>query len=406
MKHRSIISILASSLKIILPILVLAAGGAAAAYFQATKPITPKSRPQRQASVVDVMTALHGQATTTITGTGTIIPSREVVMRPEVSGTIQSISQEFNPGDQVQQGEVIVTLDPFDYEAEVKVKEGELDVAEADLAIENGHQSIVKDELSSLRRASSLTIHETSLILRKPNLKQVVAKVNMAKAELEKAKRDLERTKVKAPFTGIVISRDVAQGSRVSESDTLGTLVATDEYWIEAAIPMDKVVSLDLSSSEGAPAKVRTQTGEWQGRALRLTGNLSENTLMAKVLIAVKDPLGHDVNNGKPPLLLDDYATVTITGRSLENVVEIPRLALREDETVWILKDGQLDIRKVNTAWKNDKQVFIKGGLKEGETIVTSDLGAPVAGMALTTAEIVKASDSPTPQPTEDKEDS
>ncbi len=406
MKQRSFVSIMATSLKVVLPLLILTAGGVAAAYFQATKPIIKKTRPPKHTTVVDVMTASQGHATTLITGTGTIIPAREVVIRPEVSGTIQSMSPQFNPGDIVEKGENIVTLDPFDYEAEVKVKEGDLEVAEADLTIENGHQSIVKDELSSLRRSSSLTINETSLILRKPNLKQVVAKVNMAKAELEKAKRDLQRTKIKAPFTGIVLSRDVAEGSRVSESDTLGTLVATDEYWIEVAIPMDKVSSLDLTSPKGAPATVHTQTGEWQGHALRLTGNLSENTLMAKVLVTIKNPLGNNGKNGKAPLLLDDYATVSIQGRPLSDVVELPRLALREDDTVWVLKDGKLDIRKVDTVWKDENQVFIKAGLQEGETIVTSDLGAPVDGMALTTVDKANAPATPTPLPAEDKEDS
>ena len=84
-----------------------------------------------------------------------------------------------------------------------------------------------------------------------------------------------------------------------------------------------------------------------------------------------------------PPLLLDDHVAVKIMGKSLENVFSLSRSILRDGNTVWVYNSGVLEIKEVSLAWKEDGQVFVKSGISAGDAVITSDLPAPVKGMAL-----------------------
>jgi virulence-associated protein VagC len=82
---------------------------------------------------------------------------------------------------------------------------------------------------------------------------------------------------------------------------------------------------------------------------------------------------------------LGEYVRVAISGRELTQVVAIPRDALRDGNTVWIVKkDHTLDIRPVEIAWRDERVVYLSKGVVADDLIVLSDLAAPIAGMPLT----------------------
>ena len=67
----------------------------------------------------------------------------------------------------------------------------------------------------------------------------------------------------------------------------------------------------------------------------------------------------------------------------------MPRAALRDGNRVWVMTDDKtLDIRDVTIAWQSRQDVYTSEGLAEGEMLITSDLAAPVPGMALRTPSV------------------
>ena len=106
---------------------------------------------------------------------------------------------------------------------------------------------------------------------------------------------------------------------------------------------------------------------------------------MARVLISVKDPLGIGAGHDDvPPLLIGQYVQIAIDGRQIENVFRIPRTALRDNADIWIAgKDGHLQIRRVQTLWRDIDTVLVKQGLEPGDRLIVSDLSTPIAGMSL-----------------------
>jgi hypothetical protein len=83
-------------------------------------------------------------------------------------------------------------------------------------------------------------------------------------------------------------------------------------------------------------------------------------------------------------LLIGEYVRAEVEGRRLNDVFVIPRAALRNDSTVWIMStDRTLSIRTVSPVWRDERTVVLQNDLHTGELLIVSDLPAPVEGMEL-----------------------
>jgi hypothetical protein len=109
---------------------------------------------------------------------------------------------------------------------------------------------------------------------------------------------------------------------------------------------------------------------------------------MARVLVAVDDPLGLDSGQNEPtlPLLIGAYVCVEIDGREVDDVYVIPRTAIREGDRVWIMdEEDRLSVRDVEIIWRRKDDVFVADAIQPGELIVTSRIATPIPGMTLRT---------------------
>ncbi len=381
--------------KALVPLMLIAAGGAAWAYFKVTAPTIERTALQRQAVAVQVQAAARSDARTFINAMGTVVPSREVTLKARVSGEIDSVASQFVPGGHIAKGAELLTMDPSDHQIEVQKAQSTLEDARAALAMEQGSQTIAREELRLLSELSAEVVAQTDLALRKPQLQQARAAVASAEASLRKARLDLERTVVRAPFNALIIERHVNVGAYVGAQDSLATIVGTDAFWVEAVVPLDQLSRIDINHDGGCPAVVRSQAGDgrWQARVVRIAGKLNDTSRMATVIVAVSDPLGLQSDLPAAPLMIDDYVFVEIAGRALTGVIELPRAALQDGDTVWVCDNNTLDIRSVTLAWKSTDKVYIQSGLAPGEQVVMSELSSPVPGMALKSADIASDGD-------------
>jgi hypothetical protein len=163
--------------------------------------------------------------------------------------------------------------------------------------------------------------------------------------------------------------------------------VGVDEYWIQISVPVDYLKWIIVPNRKGQRGSqmrvVRRNGNERTGEVIKLLGDLETEGRMARILAAVKDPLGL-LNTGKTirPLLIGEYVRVEVEGSLLSQVFSIPRAALRDNNTIWIVRDDStLDIRPVRTIWRDAQKVFLDQGLNPGDKLVVSDLAAPVVGM-------------------------
>jgi RND family efflux transporter MFP subunit len=375
-------------LKIILPVCLIALGGAGF-WFYKSKAVKFERKPaEKTAPVVDVMKVNPDRFIAQIRAMGTVQPDREVVIKSQVAGTVIQVAPEFVQGGLISKGQTMVRIDPADYKLAVNKAQNALAQAQADYEIEKGQQLVAKEELKLMARMSPNGIRETTLVLRKPQLEQARAVVASAESDLEAARLDLERTRISAPFHALVLSKAVDAGAMTAAQGTLATLVDVTCYQVEVQVPLDRLDRIRVHETQGSPARIRSLYAgrEWEGRVVRTTGAVTEQSRMAGVIIRVDDPLGLGPAKGRPAMLLDDHVEAVIEGQAFDNVFSLPRNLVQEDSSLWIYNDGRLEIRKVAPVWIENDRVFIQSGLSPGDLVISSDLSAPVPGMALTLA--------------------
>jgi RND family efflux transporter MFP subunit len=365
-------------------LLVLGAGVMLALRFVQTRPVPSQRPPSRIAPLVEVTTVEAGTHTVVIQALGSVTPSRQAGIRAEVTGTVQEISPVFLPGSVVKASTLLVRLSPEDYELTVAARQADLDSALAALELELGHQRVARHEWELMTRQKE-SLADAALALRQPQLSQAKAKVRQAETALDQARLNLKRTAITAPFTAMILEKHVDLGSRVSNTDVLATLVDTREFWIEALVPVDRLgwLTLPTDNRPGSAVRVRSQASgaEGRGQLLRLRGDLEEQGRLARIIVRLPAPL-----EAKPtPFLLGEYVRLEIEGAVLDNVISLPRIALREDNTVWTVQNSTLHIRPVEVVWQDTDTAFITAGLPSGSQVVVSELSTPIQNMAVVT---------------------
>lgn len=369
----------------LLAALVIGAGVFTAVRFIQTRPKPPQRPPAAISPLVEVMTVQAGPETVVVHAMGTVVPSRQTFIRPEVSGVVREVSPDFLPGATVKAGAALLRLEAEDFRLAVSARQADLDSARAALDLELGYQEVARHELELLQK-SGKALEDPNLALRKPQLAQARARVLQAETALDQARLDLKRTTVAAPFTALVLDKQVEIGSRVGPTDTLATLVDASEYWVETTLPVDRLpwVFLPEKGRPGSAVLVRSRASgaQREGRILRLRGDLEDQGRLARVLVGLPRPL----ETSPAPILLGEYVRLDIEGKRLDQVVRLPRYALRENDTVWAVQNDTLDIRTVAVAWRDTETVLVAGGLAAGDVIVTSELATPIQGMPLTLA--------------------
>jgi len=372
---------------------VIAVGAMGAVTMVRTAPKAEERAPVQSGALVQIMPVRTATGRTVVRAMGTVMAAKEIVLQPRVSGEIVKLNPEFVPGGRLREGEVILQIDPQDYDLAVEKSRSEVARATYEIKMERGHQDIARHEWELLGMGDSASDLDRELALRKPHLEKADAALAAAQAGQREAELSLERTTIRAPFNGIVTTENVDLGTQVTPQTQLGTFVGTDEYWVKVSVPVDRLKWVRFPAQRGergSPVRVYPQLGtddarEWVGYVFQLLGDLEPQGRMARVLVAVQDPLGLASSGTKSfRLLIGSYVNVDIEGIELPDVISAPRAALRDGNGVWLMNDaGELEIKQVDITYRDRDTVLISGGLEAGEKLVVSDLRAAVEGMKL-----------------------
>lgn len=369
---------------------VLVAGAALILLIFNTEPEAQRSGATKEtAMLVNTVQVERSNFTPTINAMGTVVPSQDVMLSPRVGGQIIELSENFTPGGYIEEGEMLLQIDPADYQNALQQRKSELQQAQTNLEIEMGRQNVARQDYELLD--DSLTNENRSLVLREPQLNAARSNVQSAEAAVEQAQLNLERTTIRAPFDAYILSRNVNLGSQVSPGDELARLVGRDTYWIETTVPLRHLRYIDIpqNGDEGSPVTIRNRSvweeGESrQGTLFRLVGTLTDETRLARVLVEVDDPHGYlDENNDQPRLMIGSFVEANIQAQELQDVVRLSRDYVRQDNTIWVNENDTLRIRNANILFRDANYAYITEGLEDGEHVVTTNLTTVVDGSPL-----------------------
>jgi RND family efflux transporter MFP subunit len=375
-------------LKWSLPVLVLAAALAGGRFIISQRPAAPQFQPPPVPVAIDAMRVLPEDFQVVIRSEGTVEPRTESTLIPQVSGQIVAISPSFREGGFFEQGDILVTLDPRDYQLAIASAEAQVAQAESALEQELAQAKVVEDDWRMLGRQAP------ELGLRKPQIAAARATVLSAKAQLERARFDLERTRIRAPYDGQVLEKSVDVGQFVSTGTLLARVYATDYVEIRVPLSNRQLEFVDLperfrgeTAQRGTAgpevvvkAVIGRQEWRWSGRIVRAEGAIDTRTRQLFVVAQVDDPYAPGAD-GQPPLRIGQFVEVELVGRTLADAFVLPRSALRDAAEVLIVDDeSRLQRRPVAVAWTDGEQAVITGGLAAGEVVNVTPLAVAANG--------------------------
>lgn len=328
-------------------IVLVGVGGAAALIL--TRPKVDRVQPGNPAPFVRVLLAHKTRHQVNVKAWGTVIPAERIVLVPQVLGCIVKQNKNFVPGGRFRKGEVMLNIDPRDYENAVEQAKTALEQAKFALSVEKGRQIVAKKEWELLASEFKGDEASRSLALREPHLTNAKAVVRGAESALRQARLDLARTTLHAPYNALVQAESVDLGQLVSLRSRLATLVGTDRYWVQVAVPADllhtiSVPGVNAPTGAGAAVEVvretRNQRYVWSGKVVRLLADIERAGRMSRVLVAIEDPLGlKKPERERHPLLIGTYVQATIAAQPLASAVAVSRRAYQDGDRVFILKD-------------------------------------------------------------------
>jgi RND family efflux transporter MFP subunit len=374
--------------KWILPVVVLVAALAGGRYIISQRPEAAQFEPPQMPVAIDAIRVTPEDYRIAIRSEGTVEPRTESTLIPQVSGQIVAISPTFREGGFFEEGDVLVTLDSRDYQLAIASAEAQVAQAESALEQELAQAKVVEGDWRMLGREAP------ELGLRKPQIAAARATLLSAEAQLERARFDLERTRIRAPYDGQVLEKNVDVGQFVSPGTLLARVYATDYVEIRLPLSNRQLEFVDLPErfrgetaqrgTAGPEVVVNATLGSrdwhWKGRIVRAEGAIDTRTRQLFVVAQVDDPyeLGPE---GRPPLRIGQFVEVEIEGRTLENAFVLPRNALRGDAEVLVVdEESRLQRRSVYVAWTDGEHAVVTKGLEAGEAINITPLAVAADG--------------------------
>lgn len=339
--------------------------------------------PTTRAMSVEVFELLPSAYQVQLDSFGTVQPSTRTALVAQVGGQILQVSDDFADGGFFSKGDVLLEIDPRDFEVNVSINESS--VADAKQSIEE--ERARADQAARDWKRLGNEGEPSALVLRAPQVAAAKARLASAEAGLVKAKLDLERARVRAPYDGRVLQQRVDIGQVVNSGTQLADIYATD--FVEVRLPLRNADLKFFDLPEGATSDQRlpdveiiSELGErqsWLGKIVRTEGAIDTAARQLHVVARIDSPFS--AANGRRPLKIGEYVTARLSGRQLANARVVPVETLYQNSFLYIVEEGVLARRNVELEWQNATEALVGSGVEFGDQIVTTPLGQVTSGV-------------------------
>ena len=306
-----------------------------------------------------VAALVRGDYTVVVKANGMVQAHNEVALSAQVSGQVEKVSPAFEVGSYFSRGDVLVELDDRDYQTAIAVAEATKLGAEA--ALQLATETYDRNFNLHAKKGVSEAILKQSFAARA----QAAAQLDTVTAHLEQARRDLDRTRIRAPFDGRVRQKSVGVGQSVGLGAPLGHVFAIDYAEVRLPISSREQAFLDLPERQSdIPVDVELRDGinatsetVWHAKIVRTEGTLNADTLELFAIARIDDPFG--LVSADPPLRIGQPIIASISGKTLDNVVSVPRTAVRQLDQVFFINDGELTNKTLDPIWTDADYLIV-----------------------------------------------
>ena len=366
-------------IRIIIPVLLLG-GGWLLKESLASKKEEPVQRKYGRMSAprVKAIKIKRSNFQVLIRSNGVVRAHNSTALTPRVSGRIVRIDERFEDGAFFKTNDILVELDPTDFNAAVAASEARVARAEAVLAQEEALAAQALLDWKDL----GYTEEPSELVKRLPQLKEANANLTAAQADLAATRRAANRSRILAPYDGCVLQREAGLGQSVSPGSSLGEIFSTD--FAEIRLPLKASALRFFELPETAPDRTirariidaldKSSSRSWKGEVVRSEGALNTSSLELFVITRVEDPYG--LKSGHQPLRIGQPVQAELEGRLLEDVIILPRKGMRGPTEIVLVNPEDMTIQRIEVSpiWEDLDNIIVRDDLPEDWLLVTSQL--------------------------------
>jgi HlyD family secretion protein len=362
-------------------LVLLLAIGAGTWWFNRSKPVAVKT------ATVQVRTTGGSAGKTLLNASGYVTTRLEATVSSKITGKVSEILIE--EGMAVEKGQILAKLDASNVEAGIRLAEAQLASLKASLAETEPMLKYAKtelDRLDSMVTAKAVSKSdrdkaEAEFEFQKAKLERQKADVTVAERQVDEWKQQLDDTIIRAPFSGVVTTKDSQPGEMISPMSAGGftrtgicSLVDMDSLEIEVDVGesfinrvkegQPVIATLDAYSDWKIPCKVI---------AIIPTADRQKATVKVRVAFEKLDPRILPQMGVKVAFQSDESSASAATA----NALTVSKDAIVKSggrDIAWVVRDGKVERRAVTVSATDGDQVTLSAGLSQGETVV---LNAP-----------------------------
>lgn len=306
---------------------------------------------QQSEAIVELATVTQEQASSIVKLPGTVISTRDAQIAAELSGRLTWVAQ---VGDNVNKGDVVARID--DHLLRLQLRNDQAEVARLEADIQYNQRQIQR--LQKLALKNNMARAELDEV--ESQLAMLIQEQRIAEVGLERTRYNLGRAEVKAPFPGVVVSRELFTGEYTTPGTALVRLVDTQTVEISVNAPL-KIARYNSPGSE-----------------VQVDGNGIRSLSAIRGMVPVGDDrsrmmeLRLSVNPGQ--WMIGEAVTVELPDNAATTAITIPRdaLVLRDHEVfVYTVSDENTAVKvSVKTLAGRGSQIAVEGDLHAGDSVV------------------------------------
>jgi RND family efflux transporter MFP subunit len=404
----------------LLPLLIILVGVLGFVALVSSRQAPERRVRQDLGPLVEAMAAPTQTLQVIVEGQGSVRPTDEIDLVPQVPGVVVWKAYELEAGGYFARGDVLLRIDPRDYELAATRAEASVARARFQLDVAQEEAAVARQEWEMVREHRGLASLPTDLVLRLPQVRAAEADLLAAEAGLAEARLRLERTQIRAPFHGRVRETTLDAGQYVVANQPVCRIYSIERAEIVVAVPDEDMEWLVIprqlpdmpmaslaatgntaSITPGAysaedpqpPAPMSAaprarvyasfagKRHTWDGFVSRAAAELDARSRMLRLVIEVDAPYASSDDN-EPPLLVGMFVDVEILGEPVDDVRVLPRVALHEGDVVWVASgEGILHMRQVQVVRIRHEEVLVRFDLASDEKVIVSQLSGATDGM-------------------------
>lgn len=335
----------------------------------------PKRTPIPKPRNVSAEVVSLGPVEARINAYGRVISAQPVQLISEVTGTVEEGELAFRPGLSFGRGDTLVRID--DRQARYRLNSTKADLLTALARVLPEIKVDFPDEYQAWQDYFDAVRFDRIL----PELPEIdnekirlfLARFNVYKLYFTVREQEITLSKhfFNAPFDGSILSTALSPGATARNGSVLGQIVNLERLEVDIPVPMADIPWIDKSRPVSLTSTEISR--EWRGEVARVGSAIDDQTQTAHVYV--------DLPEQDAALLEGAFLRADLPGLVIDNAIRVPRQAVYEGKSVYLVVDGRFEYRPVEIARHETESVIVTDGLHPGDTLVTELLQGVAPGM-------------------------